>query len=424
MVTLSGTIMRVDAKLVDHCTLFVQPWAYRINVDSCKIASDGNFKVMLRRGRTYTFVFDVSTDDQYVKTFYINENSAVSVLLPSSATQTPTINFIDNKSYSARINDAGDKLIRQIDLYRDHKNNVSDWRNYQHVYDSLKSINADSIAIQQYLLSQICNLRFTSFYNPKDSALIVDLFEKVPPSTPLWSYLSSIVFIIAEYTNSFEYVEKVINSQPDPWTRGWLMLYYLPAGASKGDSIRVRNYARTIVDEFSGTQMAVMAKPFVNQEAGDQNFDLRMARLTVGMQLPKFNFPLFGDTSKTISNDNLLGKKYLLSFWATWCRPCIEQMPYLDSVYKKYHSKGLELLSVSLDNDLNKVQSFQTKSYAMPWLNAFAPGEFDNKFIKSLGIAGVPVEFLVDSKGVILATTNDLIKWKLDRTIANILKTN
>jgi thiol-disulfide isomerase/thioredoxin len=67
---------------------------------------------------------------------------------------------------------------------------------------------------------------------------------------------------------------------------------------------------------------------------------------------------------------SLRGKVVLLDFWATWCGPCVEEVPHVVAAYRKYHDQGFEIVGVSLDQDKDAVQAF-TAANGMTWPQYF-----------------------------------------------------
>ena len=98
------------------------------------------------------------------------------------------------------------------------------------------------------------------------------------------------------------------------------------------------------------------------------------------------------------------GNRYvLLDFWASWCGPCMGEMPFLKEAYKLYHDKGFEIYGVSFDNNAEKWKSAIEKQ-EMKWVNVSTLERFDNPAAKEYVVESIPTNFLIDcSNGVIVA---------------------
>ncbi|MGC4005619.1 MAG: TlpA disulfide reductase family protein [Pirellulales bacterium] len=103
---------------------------------------------------------------------------------------------------------------------------------------------------------------------------------------------------------------------------------------------------------------------------------------------------------------SLKGKVVLIDFWATWCGPCIAEMPNVVENYKKYHDKGFEVVGVSIDDDKEKLETF-VKEKDVQWRTLFNPDEatrgFENPSAKAYFVNGIPATYLVDKSGNITA---------------------
>jgi peroxiredoxin len=122
--------------------------------------------------------------------------------------------------------------------------------------------------------------------------------------------------------------------------------------------------------------------------------------LAVGNTFPDFNEK--DVTGKPLSIANYKGKVVLIDFWATWCGPCIAELPNVLKAYKEYHSKGFEIIGISLDKDEEALTSF-TKKREMPWQQYFDGKFWENKLAVQYGIQSIPATFLLDKQGKIVA---------------------
>jgi thiol-disulfide isomerase/thioredoxin len=141
------------------------------------------------------------------------------------------------------------------------------------------------------------------------------------------------------------------------------------------------------------------------------------ALLAVGHAFPDFNEKDLNGQPLSVSA--LKGKVVLVDFWATWCGPCVAELPNVIAAYQKYHGKGFEIVGVSLDKDQAKLTGF-LKEHAMTWAQYFDGQGWQNKLAQQYGIEAIPATFLLDQQGNIVA--KDLRGEALDRKLGELLK--
>jgi peroxiredoxin len=116
-------------------------------------------------------------------------------------------------------------------------------------------------------------------------------------------------------------------------------------------------------------------------------------------------FPEFSEKDvlgNPVSIASYKGKVLLVDFWATWCGPCVGEVPNVVKTYEDFHPKGFEIVGISLDQDKNKLTTF-TKQKNMTWQQYFDGKGWENKLASKYGIQSIPATFLLDRDGKIIA---------------------
>ena len=100
----------------------------------------------------------------------------------------------------------------------------------------------------------------------------------------------------------------------------------------------------------------------------------------------------------------LAGKVVLVDFWATWCGPCVAEIPNILAQYEKYHDRGFEVVGVSLDEDRDEVARFVADN-KLPWPILFGQGEgvgWQHPLARKYGISGIPQLILIGRDGNVI----------------------
>ena len=150
----------------------------------------------------------------------------------------------------------------------------------------------------------------------------------------------------------------------------------------------------------------------------NQETVLNHERPEVGHPAPDFTLRnLQGNLEGLVDHKD---KVIILNFWATWCAPCLEEMPAFEKLYRRYRSQGLTVLAVSLDKgDFSKVQGFVDLN------NLTFPVLMDSEGVaeKLYPSFTIPFTYVIDKEGRVVARVDGAKNWASNETFAalNIL---
>ena len=112
---------------------------------------------------------------------------------------------------------------------------------------------------------------------------------------------------------------------------------------------------------------------------------------------PDFELPT---KAGSVSLQSMRGQVIYVDFWASWCKPCRKSFPWMNTLQAKYRDKGLQIVAVNVDSDLEQVKRFLEK-YPSDFVVAY---DADGKVASLYQVKGMPSSYLIDKQGNIHAS--------------------
>lgn len=200
------------------------------------------------------------------------------------------------------------------------------------------------------------------------------------------------------------YIDKNNDGKFDPETEAFdaAKPFRLGGAAYQIDTIDVRGTALTLNKSNKNTRT------------------ITAADLKIGSEILDFEAQTLD--GKTVHfPDDFRGKLVMLDFWATWCGPCVAEIPNIVTVYNQYHKNGFEILGVSLDkaNKKQVVEQFITEAQ-MPWQQIYDGGYWKAEIAVLYDVTSIPHAILVDGNtGKIVAMGDELRGTGLEKSLVS-----
>jgi thiol-disulfide isomerase/thioredoxin len=350
------------------------------------------YSVVKTKGKTAEIIFDpdLLPASNSLPQAKFKEPGSRAAKVASISLDASRRNELFYHSYLDNIRRGGDLDAKHYDKSKDHA-----------VYKRLIQQEKDPF-LKQYLL-----LSYFDFLADEATPEMAKLFlEEVPAWSRVWTlYPDAYAFTwvskaLSNSGEADEYVHKLLSSQHDPLLVSSFLYFGLERSSQTGNEMLADLYYSRLVKEFPDSHSTAKAM----KRYGSEN------RFAKGRPVPWFEAKALNNEALVYTPNNMKGKVYLMDFWATWCPPCIAELPALNNLYETFKDRSFTILSVSADEHAERIDAFRKKRWAMPWMHTILTNGLKDPFAVNFEVTNLPTQILVDEDGVILAGPADIAK--------------
>ncbi|MEC4005867.1 TlpA disulfide reductase family protein [Flavobacterium sp. SUN052] len=219
-----------------------------------------------------------------------------------------------------------------------------------------------------------------------------------------------------EYSAIQKEMNDYMSKFPEENTDAYISLVILESKFSAQD-FNLENIKKTfnaIDSDLKATKIGKAIQEKLNTI--EKNNKIKPETALVGKLAPDFSAK--NPEGQEISLKQSLGKVTIIDFWASWCGPCRAENPNVVAIYNEFHSKGLNIIGVSLDDDLNNWKDAIAKD-KITWTQVSNLKKWKDPIAAIYGVEAIPATFILDSNGIVVV--KDLRGEELKAKIKELL---
>ena len=238
---------------------------------------------------------------------------------------------------------------------------------------------------------------FLMWGNTGNAEHLTDALSTISYDSGLWRYLITSITSIYRRSEELdsadlhEFFDYLADNLLDPKSRSEVLL----------SKLRMKSRQEEYRDEA-----VQIARELVEMDADDfyvrqgLGFLHEVESLNIGQRAPEFVAQTIHGES--VSLESLQGNYVLMEFWATWCGPCMPEIPYLKTLQEQYQDRNFKVLGFSLDRDRETLSRFVDEKQ-MEWPQIFLEDGWEGELARKFNVSGIPRMYLLDPDGTIIA---------------------
>lgn len=342
------------------------------------------------------------------------------------------VRFADSSSPAGRFGVYSRQLFDRVDAYFETRTravasgaSLTEMRAIYEVYDPAPGAEMVAAALKfepDPGLRDIMLVTYMAAPIKTDPETARSALDEIPPGSAAWlvqpSGLPKALSAAGDRERAREYALAVLRSSDseaggDAELRPVALSWLLDDALARGSTVEMDAYHAWLIAEYPDSDAAEKAAVLY---APDR-------LIQPGSPIPDFEVRSLDEPSVTYTRANLAGQVVMLDFWATWCGPCISEMPYIHEAFEKYLGDGFTILSLSFDLEPEDVGRFRSEGdWPMPWLHVFVEQGAESELAHSLDVVNIPRAILIGRDGTILATNESLRGDRLDETLSRVIR--
>ena len=224
-----------------------------------------------------------------------------------------------------------------------------------------------------------------------DAARVREALAALDPTHIAWSVeMEAIVLAASAGDVDSTYLEQVLARHPDPRVYGAAAYVLASTRTTANDLVGV---SAALTKLRARGEPSVFGEFALTLDPGDV--------LAQGQPLPQFRLHR-SDRPGLLDSAALRGKVFVLHFWATWCQPCLTQIPLLAALRERHAAEGFEIVSVAADEAAQTVADYR-RNHPMPWIHAWETPEVAEALRLTYQVTDSSKTIIVDRQGTVVA---------------------